>query len=181
MTAQIQVRRDTAAAWTSANPVLKAGEQGYETDTGNYKMGDGASVWTALGYNAQPTPATYTPVWTQNLSDIDPTVNYAKYSVENKVVKGAVKLTAVNAGTTGYEILVTTPVAASVTGLIVGTGWFLDQSTGDQYKVVVYLSTVNAFAFVRADTLTSTGIGVDPNIPVAAGDVINFKFEYEVA
>mgnify|MGYP003610449498 FL=1 len=68
MTAQIQVRRDTAAAWTSANPVLKAGEQGYETDTGNYKMGDGASVWTALGYNAQPTPATYTPERTQNRS-----------------------------------------------------------------------------------------------------------------
>ncbi len=181
MTAQIQVRRDTAAAWTSANPVLKAGELGYETDTGNYKMGDGAAVWTALGYNAQPTMATYTPVWTQNLSDIDPTVNYAKYTVENKIVSGSIKLTAVNAGTAGYEILVTTPVAASVSGLIVGTGWFLDKSTGDQYKVVAYLSTANAFAFVQTGTQTSTGIGVDPNLAVAANDVINFKFEYEAA
>lgn len=45
-----QQRRDTAANWTSANPTLLAGELGYETDTGKWKVGDGSTAWTALGY-----------------------------------------------------------------------------------------------------------------------------------
>jgi hypothetical protein len=49
--ALIQVRRDTAAAWTSANTTLASGEIGYETDTGKFKLGNG-TAWTALGYAA---------------------------------------------------------------------------------------------------------------------------------
>lgn len=47
---KIQVRRDTAANWTSVNPTLTAGEFGYETDTGKVKIGNGSSTWTALSY-----------------------------------------------------------------------------------------------------------------------------------
>ena len=50
MSVQIQFRRDTAANWTSANPTLAAGEFGLETDTLLYKIGDGATAWTTLGY-----------------------------------------------------------------------------------------------------------------------------------
>lgn len=50
MTAKIQVRRDTAAVWTSTNPTLSAGEFGYETDTGSLKIGDGSTAWVALPY-----------------------------------------------------------------------------------------------------------------------------------
>lgn len=46
----IQVRRDTAANWTSEDPTLASGEIGYETDTGKIKVGNGASAWTALPY-----------------------------------------------------------------------------------------------------------------------------------
>lgn len=48
---RLQVRRGTAASWTSANPTLFAGEIGYETDTGRIKIGDGTTVWTSLDYN----------------------------------------------------------------------------------------------------------------------------------
>jgi hypothetical protein len=48
----IQVRRDTAANWTSANPTLAAGETGFETDTRLTKVGTGAATWTALPYTA---------------------------------------------------------------------------------------------------------------------------------
>ncbi len=44
---KIQVRRGTAAQWTTANPILSAGEFGYETDTGKYKIGDGTTAWNA--------------------------------------------------------------------------------------------------------------------------------------
>ncbi len=49
---KILIRRDTASNWTAANPVLGPGEQGYETDTGKMKIGDGSSNWTALPYFA---------------------------------------------------------------------------------------------------------------------------------
>lgn len=52
-TARIRIRRDTAAAFTSANPVLALGEIAYETDTKRLKVGNGASVWTALAYAAE--------------------------------------------------------------------------------------------------------------------------------
>jgi len=48
----IKLRRGTAAAWTSANPILDAGEPGLETDTGRIKLGDGSTAWTSLGYLA---------------------------------------------------------------------------------------------------------------------------------
>lgn len=51
MANKIQIRRDTAANWTSANPTLSQGEQGYETDTGKLKIGDGSTAWTSLGYS----------------------------------------------------------------------------------------------------------------------------------
>lgn len=50
MPAVIQVKRGTAASWTSANTVLAAGEIGYETDTGKMKVGNGSTAWTSLGY-----------------------------------------------------------------------------------------------------------------------------------
>lgn len=52
VTAKIVPRQGTAAAWTSANPVLMFGERGLETDTGQVKVGDGVTAWTALAYAA---------------------------------------------------------------------------------------------------------------------------------
>ena len=47
---QIQVRRGTAAQWTSANPTLAAGEWGFESDTGKAKIGNGSTAWSSLSY-----------------------------------------------------------------------------------------------------------------------------------
>lgn len=60
MAIQIQYRNDTAANWTSANPVLLAGEIGYETDTGKMKIGDGSTAWTLLAYGPNLTSTTIT-------------------------------------------------------------------------------------------------------------------------
>jgi hypothetical protein len=48
--AQIQLRTDTAAAWTAANPTLLSGEMGIESDTRKIKVGTGSTAWTALPY-----------------------------------------------------------------------------------------------------------------------------------
>ena len=52
---QIQVRRDTAANWTSTNPTLGSGEWGYETDTGKVKIGNGSTAWASLAYSGAGT------------------------------------------------------------------------------------------------------------------------------
>ena len=50
MAVQIQLRNDTSANWTSNDPILAVGEMGVETDTDLFKLGDGATAWTALSY-----------------------------------------------------------------------------------------------------------------------------------
>ena len=47
---QIQLRRGTASAWTTANPIMALGEVGIETDTYKIKVGDGLTAWSSLGY-----------------------------------------------------------------------------------------------------------------------------------
>lgn len=50
-----RVRRDTAANWTTANPILSIGEIGWETDNRRGKIGDGSTLWATLPYSvAQP-------------------------------------------------------------------------------------------------------------------------------
>jgi len=51
-TAVLRHRRDTAANWTSNNPVMQAGQLGYETDTLKFKFGDGSTSWISLSYAA---------------------------------------------------------------------------------------------------------------------------------
>ena len=60
MAQKIQLRRDTAANWTAANPTLAQGEVGYELDTSKEKVGDGVTAW-----NLRPYTGVATAGWTQ--------------------------------------------------------------------------------------------------------------------
>lgn len=50
MATRMQQRRGTAAQWTAANPILSAGEIGFESDTGQFKIGDGTTAWADISY-----------------------------------------------------------------------------------------------------------------------------------
>jgi hypothetical protein len=54
MAIRMQQRRGTAAQWISLNdgdgPILGAGEIGFESDTGKFKIGDGTNHWIDLDY-----------------------------------------------------------------------------------------------------------------------------------
>ena len=52
MAVRFQLRRDAAANWTSANPILLDGEIAAEKDTGKFKIGDGTTAWTSLAYSS---------------------------------------------------------------------------------------------------------------------------------
>lgn len=47
---RLQLRHDTAANWTSANPRLLSGEIGLEVDTNRMKIGTGTLNWNDLPY-----------------------------------------------------------------------------------------------------------------------------------
>ena len=41
---------NTSANWTSDNSILREGDIGIESDTGKWKLGNGTTAWTSLGY-----------------------------------------------------------------------------------------------------------------------------------
>ena len=95
MAVQIQLRRGTAAQWTAANPTLAEGEMGVETDTGQFKVGDGTTAWNSL---APPFPPLY---FTENVK----TANYTL------ALADVAKVVAVNSSS---NLTLTVPLNSSV-------------------------------------------------------------------
>ena len=50
MAIKVQLRNDTSAAWSAANPVLMQGEIGIDRDSGRIKIGNGVTAWNALPF-----------------------------------------------------------------------------------------------------------------------------------
>jgi hypothetical protein len=50
MATRMQQRRGTAEQWTLVNPTLAEGEIGFETDTNQFKIGNGVNAWGSLPY-----------------------------------------------------------------------------------------------------------------------------------
>lgn len=71
---KIQFRRDSSGNWASVNPVLLAGEIGYETDTQKFKIGTGSLDWAGLNYANRPfvgTGLNYNPDTGVVYADVD--------------------------------------------------------------------------------------------------------------
>jgi Major tropism determinant N-terminal domain len=50
MTTVIKLKRGLKVDWTTLNPILAAGEAGFEIDTGQVKVGDGVRAYNSLPY-----------------------------------------------------------------------------------------------------------------------------------
>jgi hypothetical protein len=50
MAFRVQVRRDTGQRWSLNNPILLNGEMGFNTDTNQFKIGNGTTTWNPLSY-----------------------------------------------------------------------------------------------------------------------------------
>jgi len=96
MAVQIQFRRGTASEWTTADPTLAAGELAIETDTDFYKIGDGSTAWTSLGYSSLPsgTAPLASPTFTGTVTMADlvvngttSTINSATLTVDDKNIE----------------------------------------------------------------------------------------------
>jgi hypothetical protein len=56
MAVKLQIRRDTAVNWTTANPLISQGEICFEIDTYKVKIGTGLIRWNDLPYFASTPP-----------------------------------------------------------------------------------------------------------------------------
>lgn len=103
LNARMAQKNDTAANWTSANPILLKGELGIESDTKKIKIGDGVTAWSSLTYANVTTLAdlgiTSTAAELNALDGITATVTELNYTdgvtsaiqtqIDNKVTKNA--------------------------------------------------------------------------------------------
>jgi hypothetical protein len=79
---QLQFRRGTATEWSNANTVLAAGELAIETNTNNFKIGNGSTTWNSLSYGGLlgptgPNSFTVSPTTSGNLVYANGTSNSA--------------------------------------------------------------------------------------------------------
>jgi hypothetical protein len=157
---QMQVRRGTASSWTSTNPTLAAGELGFETDTGKFKIGNGSSTWTALLYagGGQSSLTTYQYTATAGqttFSGADVNSNTLSYTV------GAIQVYL-----NGALLANTTDYAATNGTSVVLTG---GAGLGDSLTIISFATfdVANTYTQAQADALFIADTIVD-----AKGDII---------
>ena len=141
MAVQIQIRRDTLANWTSANPILAVGELGYVTDTDAFKVGDGTTAFTSLAYS--------------NVGPAGPTGPTGATGPTGPIGPGSTV-----AGPTG-PLGPTGPVGP--TGAIGPTG-----PTGQGFKIA---RTYTSFSALNADSSSPSGINAGEFAIIETGNV----------
>jgi hypothetical protein len=187
MSYRIQLRRDTAAHWTSVNPVLNQGEPAFETDTGKLKIGDGNVSWSSLAYFTGVSPYTL-PVATNSVLGgvkqgtnvsiaVDGTLSVATgagYTLPtaSTSILGGVKVDGASITISSGIISAaqyTLPVATNSvlggvkqgTNVSIAVDGTLSVATGAGYSYTLPLATTTVLGGVKIDnsTITVNGIG----------------------
>lgn len=151
MALTLKLRRDTAATWTSVNPVLHDGELAYEHDTGRAKLGDGVTAWSSLGYWSTNGPIT---IYRQSASGVLP-------SATINTLGAAVTLSA-DTGFTGYLPTAMTIVSTglgSETVTIQTVTTYNDNTTNTQSAITTI--TTNGTAGVNLSVMVGMLLGSD--------------------
>jgi hypothetical protein len=150
MASQIQLRRDTAANWSSTNPILASGEIGFITDTNKFKIGNGSTAFNSLSFfNGNLTGSVL-----DDLSDV--TITSAANGDFLRWNGSAWINDAVN--------LSTDTVGDYVASLVAGTGISLSNNSGEASTPTVALT--NSSLTINGTSISLGGTGT---ITAAAG------------
>jgi hypothetical protein len=176
---QMQVRRGTASSWTSTNPTLAAGELGFETDTGKFKIGNGSSTWTALLYagggQSSLTTYQYTATATQTtFSGVDANGNTLAYTVGAVQVylNGALlQNTADYAATNGTSVVLTTGALVGDSLTIISFATFDVANTYTQAQADA-LFIADTIVDAKGDIIAATAADTVSRLAVGANDTV---------
>lgn len=183
MAVRIQLRRDTAANWTSNNPVLRQGEIGIETDTYQMKVGNGTSTWTQITQYMNVVPdgnltiQDYIPV-----SDIGAENGVVGLSSNNAIIPGSsIILEGSTANAFETTLTVTDPTQdrtitfPNATGTIALTSDITTAVDAITTDVIEEGSTNKYFTDERAQDAVATALanGTHTNITVGYNDGSN--------
>lgn len=157
---KIQVRRGTAAQWGSTT-LLSAGEIGFETDTGRFKIGNGVAAWAQLPYATEQT-ASYALVagtaGTASFARHAGTASYATTSLTSSSAVYAAGAGSVSASNISGDTLPSTLVDSYLVSF--GGSAVLNSPTISSANIsaaTISLSTINS-GFVNGTTLSSATI-----------------------
>ena len=182
--ALIQIRRGTAASWTSENPTLEAGEFGLETDTGKTKIGNGSTAWTSLSYNY----VTYAQIDVSGATNGKALIHNGTKFVPGDITTTLDTLTDVTApnpsdgdflrwnGTAWINDAVnlsTDTIGSFVQSLVAGTGVTLSGNSGENATPTVNVDTTVIQA--RVADITDTEIGYLNGVTSAIQTQIDLK------
>jgi hypothetical protein len=176
---QMQVRRGTASSWTSTNPTLAAGELGFETDTGKFKIGNGSSTWTALLYagggQSSLTTYQYTATAAQTtFSGVDANGNTLAYTVGAVQVylNGALlQNTADYAATNGTSVVLTAGALVGDSLTIISFATFDVANTYTQAQADA-LFIADTIVDAKGDIIAATAADTVSRLAVGANDTV---------
>ena len=166
MADRIAIRRGTAAEWTSANPILIAGEQGFETDTLKTKIGNGVDAWTTLSYlpggGLQNVSEDATPSLGGDLDASGNTFNTTSY---RQIAAASVT------GTHSFDYALGDAQEVTITGDT--TFSMIGFPTGNMCDFIIEIVNGGAFT-ITWPAGTSFAGNVAPGLTAAGKDMLNF-------
>lgn len=146
MTTRIKLRRDTAANWTTANPILAAGEPGLESDTGKIKYGDGITRWNVLEHSGGDTLTNEGAITVQT-GDADRWFVRLRKEDDNLEFGTGVVVNSTNYDSEG-NVLVVAQIDLTADGVVVfkftPAGELVWKKTIDGFSSTYYLESFNA-------------------------------------
>lgn len=154
---KIQLRRDTAANWTSLNPVLTLGEPGYDITSGELRIGNGVAAWVALPRFLTGTGGAGGGLDTEGTIDAVAAALVAGANVTLTYNDAAGTITIAAAGGAGGGLDTEQVLDAVAASLVAGTG-----------VTIAYNDAANTI------TISSTGGGGGTSLPDPNVDAIRF-------
>jgi len=144
----LQFRRGTAALWASANPVLAAGEFGFETDTNKGKIGNGTTAYNSLSYVLGTIPASV-------LTGTSLASNVLTSSLTSVGTLSSLAVT----GNAVYHMAVSSQAGTSYTLSLADDGTIITMSNGSANTLYVPTNATVPFTIGTQITVIQIGAG----------------------